>query len=77
MRHERTLIRRFPSHWQQIVSMCERDEEFRSLCADYNEAYRALTHWSKSDSTSDRAQEYRDIAQQLEAEILELVRGRM
>ena len=73
MRHERTLVRRFPSQWQQIVSLCEQDETFRALCVDYSEACKALIHWSKHENSVNRAREYRDIAQQLEAEILKVL----
>lgn len=74
MRRERTLVRRFPSHWRAIIVLCEQDEAFRSLCSDYDEAYRAANIWSKSRSVPGRAEEYLEVARQLEAEILDELR---
>ena len=70
MRQERTAIRRFPSHWRRITDLCEQDETFRSLCADYDEVSKAAKRWSKPGGTPGRAEEYRNVALQLEAEIL-------
>ena len=71
MRQERTVIRRFPSHWRLIIHLCEQDESFRSLCADYDEVSRAAKRWSKPGGIPGRAEEYRNVALQLEAEILD------
>ena len=54
--------------------MCEQDEAFRSLCADYDEAYRAANVWSRSRSVPGRAEEYLEVALELEAEILDELR---
>lgn len=71
MRHERTLVKRFPSRWREIIALCEQDEAFRALCADYDEAYRAAKIWSKSRNVPGRAEEYMEVTRQLEAEILD------
>ena len=74
MRHESTVVRRFPSRWREITALCERDDTFRELCEDYDEAYRAANTWSKSRSFPGRAEEYLEVARQLEAEILDELR---
>lgn len=74
MRHERTLVKRFPSRWREIIALCEQDEAFRALCADYDDAYKAAIVWSRSRSVPGRAEEYLEVARELEAEILDELR---
>lgn len=74
MRHERTLVKRFPSRWREIIALCEQDEAFRALCADYDEANRAAKIWSNSRKDPARFEEYLEVARQLEAEILDEIR---
>ena len=74
MRIERALIRRFPSRWREIIALCEENELFRSLCADYGDAWRAAKLWSKSGNSPERAEEYREVALQIESEIFDELR---
>jgi hypothetical protein len=64
-------VRRFPAHQPAIEALAARDEEFRSLCADFAEAEVALRHWEAAESpTRERlCPEYRQLVQDLADEI--------
>jgi hypothetical protein len=62
------LINRFPNHELSLRRLFAHSAEFRAICADYEEALAALHHWESASSS--KAQEYRDLAAELEMEIL-------
>jgi len=66
------LIRRFPDRAARLRQLYPADDEFRAICEDYGDALRALAHWSHADQSfaAARVEEYREIAQELEAEVL-------
>lgn len=65
------IVARFPEREFEIRQRCVRDPEFRSVCADYEEAAAALRHWRKAATEGDqRAEEYQSLLEELGAEIL-------
>lgn len=71
------LAQRFPEHVWTIRQLHRRDDEFRSLCEDYGEALRALEHWQRVGGPSHmRVEEYRELAKELENEVLRRVTAR-
>jgi hypothetical protein len=70
----RTLARRFPQHASKIRRLQARDPDFRSICDDYEDAWRALKHWKAAGETAPgRVAEYRQILAELEAEALTIL----
>jgi hypothetical protein len=69
-----TLARRFPQHASTIRRLEARDPDFRAICADYDEAQRALKHWQAAgEAAPERVAEYRQILVELEAEALAIL----
>jgi hypothetical protein len=66
------LIERFPDHELAIRRLCNLDSEFRGACEDYCEAAEAVVRWSKTE-LMDRAEEFRVILKELEADILDVL----
>lgn len=73
----RSIVARFPEREFDIRRRCARDFQFRAICADYEEAAKALSYWQKLAQEGDRkkeagryVEEYRSILGELEAEIL-------
>jgi hypothetical protein len=67
------LGQRFPTRELEVHRLYVQDEEFRAVCDDYEEALRVLRHWQFVERNVSRAEEYRQIAAELEAEILALL----
>jgi hypothetical protein len=68
------LARRFPQHASTIRRLRARDPTFRSICDDYDDAWRALEHWQAAAQTAAaRVVEYRQSLKELEAEALAIV----
>ncbi|HCB49180.1 MAG TPA: hypothetical protein DEP47_06575 [Chloroflexi bacterium] len=53
------------------------DPEFRALCEDYDACVDALRYWldSKEPEAETRANEYRTLVQELQAEIVQILEG--
>jgi hypothetical protein len=64
-------IARFPDRGRAIEELAGRDEEFRSLCADYADAEAAVVRWERCSSPlrEERCTEYRDLVKELALEI--------
>ena len=64
-------VRRFPARQAAIEALAARDEEFRSLCADFAEAEVSLRRWEKAPSPVQEklCSEYRQLVQDLADEI--------
>jgi hypothetical protein len=62
---------RFPAHQQAIEALAARDEDFRSLCADFAEAQAALRRWEEPSSAvrEKRRAEYQTLVEELAGEI--------
>lgn len=63
------LGERFPKRELEIRRLSVRDEEFRCACEDYEEAMKALRHWECIERNAERADEYRQLADEIAAEI--------
>jgi hypothetical protein len=69
-----TLSRRFPLHASKIRRLQARDPDFRSICNDYDDTWRALKHWeAASQAAPERVAEYRQMLNELEAEALAIL----
>ena len=64
------IINRFPEHELAIHRLCSQDSGFRGICEDYEAAAAAFRNWQKAgpDYVA-RANEYRDMLGEIEAEI--------
>ena len=68
------VVSRFPRHELAIRRLYTRDATFREICADYDEALRALQYWQSAAGSSDpRVEQYRELVNELETEILGLL----
>ncbi len=63
------LLERFPAREFEIHRLCARDAEFRSVCEDYEVALKALRHWERVENNAVRADEYREIADEIADEL--------
>ncbi len=67
-------ISRFPEHELAIRRLCGQDSNFIETCEDYQEAATALCHWENAGpGYVARANEYRDILGEIEADILKVL----
>jgi hypothetical protein len=72
----RSIVARFPHREFDIRRLCVRDPRFRSICADYEEAARALRYWQQDAHAGDRmVVEYASFLCELEEEVLEELNG--
>ena len=64
---------RFPDKIQIIDQLMAEDPEFRDTCEDYDVCVNALRYWSNSTEPEAeiRVNEYRNLAQQIEDEVIE------
>jgi hypothetical protein len=70
------IVTRFPLRELEIRRRCARDPTFREICEDYGEALQALRHWEAAGPAgAARANDYRQMLQELEAEILGILGG--
>jgi hypothetical protein len=61
----------FPERELEIHRLSVRDPEFLTACEDFGEALAALDHWqAKGAAAAGRAQEYRELAEELAAVVL-------
>jgi hypothetical protein len=68
----RSITARFPERELDIRRRCVCDVQFRSVCADYEEAAAALRYWKKVAREGDRKiEEYSNFLTELESEILD------
>ena len=72
------LIRRFPDLATSIQERFHDDPSFREMCSDYGETLEALQRWQASDDPQKaaRVEEYRELAEGLELEIVTALRSR-
>ena len=71
------IVTRFPLRELEIRRRCARDPNFAEICEDYGEALQALRHWEGAGPAgATRAEEYRQMLEELEAEILAILDGR-
>ena len=67
------IIGRFPDKSHTLARLMAEDQEFFSLCEDYDSCVDAMHYWSKSTEPEAeiRVNEYRTLAQELEEEVVE------
>ncbi|MDE5460347.1 hypothetical protein [Bradyrhizobium sp. CSS354] len=75
MEEVRSIVARFPQRELEIRRRFMRDAQFRAVCADHEEAMRALRHWQHAARVGDpdgnrKAAEYEQIVAELEQEAL-------
>lgn len=74
MNEQAYLIReRFPDEGDSIAILATMDPEFRAMCEDYDDCIEALRYWdwSQAPEAVSRADEYRNLVQELEKEIIQ------
>ncbi len=70
------LASRFPRHELVMRRLHAHDQAFRAICEDYYEAMQALRHWqSAGTSSGDRVEQYREMLNDLESEVLRIIEG--
>jgi len=69
----RHIRERFPEKKHRIDRLMANDPEFLTLCEDYDTCVNALEYWAKSNEPEAeiRVNEYRNIADGLEEEVIE------
>ena len=67
------VIKRFPHRKAALRQLFKENDSFQTLCEDYWKCAEALRHWNQSASEEAvvRREEYAELLQDLEAEILE------
>ena len=66
------LVTRWPHRELSIRRLFTKSADFRTICEDYEEALRALQRWQAAGSDG-KAEEYRSLAAEIEAEILRML----
>ena len=69
----RSIVAKLPQHEFDVRRQCGLDNNFRSICMDYEEAAAALRLWQSIDAGDEKAEEYEVIMGELEKEILALL----
>ena len=74
----RHILKRLPEKKPKIESLLAKDPEFVALCEDYDDCVNALGYWNQSNApeAETRANEYRILIQELEEEIIDIVKRR-
>jgi hypothetical protein len=67
------VMNRFPDKRNALRQLYRSSESFESLCLNYQKCSDAIAYWGKSESqqASDRHQEYSELLQELELEIIQ------
>ncbi|GIQ73947.1 hypothetical protein ACE103_06380 [Bradyrhizobium sp. ma5] len=76
----RSIVARFPRRELDIRRCFNRDAQFRAVCADYDEAMKALRRWQQAARQNDpeagpRAADYERLVGELEEEVLAHLNG--
>jgi hypothetical protein len=69
------ILGRFPDRSDTIVLLVAEDPEFRAICEDYDDCVGAMRYWAQSEEpeAETRFNEYRNLTQELEKEIIQAV----
>lgn len=75
MEEVRSIVARFPQRELEIRRRYARNAQFRSVCADHEEATRALRHWQQAAKIGDskgyrKVADYEQLVAELEQEVL-------
>ncbi len=69
------VSRKFPNHIEAIQALLEKDATFREICADYAEICTWLDDYCRSqDRPSEECDHARQLIQELEVEIIQVLR---
>ena len=71
------VVQRFPNRKESVRKLFRESESFRSLCDDFSSCSEALERWNRSSSPEvpQLREEYKDLLQELEKEIVECLRA--
>jgi hypothetical protein len=70
----RHIEAQLPDAQQRVNDRLPGDENFREICSEYEECVKCLTYWRSSEQRNrDRVEEYAQLLQELEQEILRLL----
>jgi hypothetical protein len=69
----RSIVARLPQRELDIRRRWTRDQHFRSVCGDYEEAALALGYWQTKEGGGRMVDEYTALVSELEAELLALL----
>ena len=70
------VVARFPERELEIHRQYARDPKFQEICEDYSDALVELRHWEGAGPAgATRAEDFRRIRDELEAEILGILDG--
>lgn len=69
------VVKRFPDHKANLLQLFRENRNFKIICDDYRRCSEALEAWRQSttETASARRQEYADLLQELELEIIDLL----
>ena len=70
------VLAKFPDHAEKIRRLFRQNSTFQAECEDYRQCFRALEHWSQSETHSapSRREEYETLLKDLEEEILQTLK---
>ena len=70
-----TVIKRFPAHRDQIKFLYKKNDNFQSMCEDYQKCHEAYLYWNESGlkEAPERREEYATLRGELETEIIQSV----
>ena len=65
------IVNLFPDRKESILQIFDEDEEFRSLCHDYADAFKAVKYWRKSHEATaqKRVLEYESLTEDLSEDL--------
>ena len=68
-----SVLKRFPNRKEVIQTRFSKSETFKNICEDYQSCLETLNHWcgQNGEIAHQRRQEYMDLIQELEQEILQ------
>ena len=69
------VIERFPGHKDNILQFFRKNQNFQTICDDYQLCAESLKRWNRSTSKEapERRKEYADLLHELETEILQVL----
>ena len=69
------LVKRFPEYVDDVRRLFANNEEFLSLCEDYQVCSEALRYWDQADTKEapERCQEYASLLAELEEEVRRII----
>ena len=71
------VMQRFPNKKDELRHMYLTSQTFQAFCDDYHKCTNALEYWTRSDheEAEKRSREYRELRENLESEIMEIING--